>query len=70
MHSYNYSTADSKFISACKSGDLIEVTLFYGLNEISTPALDAGLHMATKYDHPDVAYWVYTLIQDGIRYFQ
>jgi hypothetical protein len=62
MTTLTYTTAEAKFVHACKQGDLIEATLYYGLNEISHKALDAALHMAVKYDHPELAHWVYSTI--------
>ncbi len=63
-----YTTAEAHFIHACKTGDMVEVALFYGLNTISPAALDAALHMAVKYDHPEVAHWVYKTIHDYMNF--
>ena len=68
MSSQTYTPAECAFIRACKSGDMIDVALTYGLNSISAAALDAALHLAVKYDHPEVAHWVYTTIHGGMEF--
>jgi hypothetical protein len=64
-----YTPDEAKFVHACKTGDMVAVAMTYGLNHISSHALDGGLHMAVKYDHPQVASWIYDTIQDGMNFF-